>query len=228
VLGSEISWAQGSSKTSRRAPSGWLDLGGRAAAIARSIWNTRAVDVHLTTARLLLRRFDVSDADALLALDSDPLVRHFVEDGEVPTPESARETIEHWLAHYARNDLYGFWAAIERASGQFIGWFHFRPHGDNAADEPELGYRLVSSSWGKGYATEGSRALIDHGFTSGRVQRVVAETMVVHKASRRVMEKVGMRLVRTFVADWPVRIPGDEEGDVEYAITRAEWLQLQR
>ncbi len=65
--------------------------------------------------------------------------------------------------------------------------------------------------------------MIDNGFNSGRVQRVVAETMVVHSASRRVMEKSGMRLVRTFRADWPVRIPGDEEGDVEYAITRAEW-----
>ena len=37
------------------------------------------------------------------------------------------------------------------------------------------------------------------------------------------MEKAGLRLVRTFHADWPVRIPGDEYGDVEYAITRQEW-----
>ena len=50
-----------------------------------------------------------------------------------------------------------------------------------------------------------------------------AETMVVHSGSWRVMEKAGMRRVRTFHADWPVRIPGDEHGDVEYAITRAEW-----
>lgn len=208
--------------------SGRRDPRYRAAAAGWSIWNTRAVDVHLTTARLLLRGFAVSDTDALLALDSDPLVRRFVEDGEVPTRESARETIEHWIGHYASDDMYGFWAAIERTTGQFIGWFHFRPHGGGAADEPELGYRLVSSTWGKGYATEGSRALIDHGFASGRVERVVAETMALHAASRRVMEKSGMRLVRTFRADWPVRIPGDDEGDVEYAITRAEWLQMQR
>ena len=51
-----------------------------------------------------------------------------------------------------------------------------------------------------------------------------ASTMVVNVASRRVMEKVGMRLVRTFHADWPVRIDGDEHGDVEYAITKDEWL----
>ena len=57
----------------------------------------------------------------------------------------------------------------------------------------------------------------------GIVDRIVAETMAVHVASRRVMEKAGMRYIRTFRTTWPVHIPGDEAGDVEYAITRAEW-----
>ena len=47
--------------------------------------------------------------------------------------------------------------------------------------------------------------------------------MAVNTPSRRVMEKAGMRFVRTFHADWPVRIPGNEDGDVEYAIDRAQW-----
>ena len=47
--------------------------------------------------------------------------------------------------------------------------------------------------------------------------------MAVNIGSRRVMEKAGLRYIRTFDADWPVRIPGDEQGDVEYAISRAEW-----
>jgi RimJ/RimL family protein N-acetyltransferase len=77
--------------------------------------------------------------------------------------------------------------------------------------------------WGRGYGTEGSRALIDKGFAEYGIDRVHAETMTVNIGSRRVMEKAGLRYVRTFDADWPVRIPGDEHGDVEYAITRAEW-----
>jgi RimJ/RimL family protein N-acetyltransferase len=52
---------------------------------------------------------------------------------------------------------------------------------------------------------------------------VVAETMVVHAASRRVMEKAGLRAVRFYHADWPYRIPGDEHGDVQYALDREEW-----
>ena len=79
-------------------------------------------------------------------------------------------------------------------------------------------------AWGSGVATEVSAALIDHGFTVLDVERVRAETMAVNVGSRRVMEKVGMRLVREFHADWPVRIDGDEHGEVEYAITRDEWL----
>jgi RimJ/RimL family protein N-acetyltransferase len=52
---------------------------------------------------------------------------------------------------------------------------------------------------------------------------VVAETMAVNAASRRVMEKAGLRYVRTFHQEWPERIEGDEHGDVEYALTKADW-----
>jgi RimJ/RimL family protein N-acetyltransferase len=77
--------------------------------------------------------------------------------------------------------------------------------------------------WGQGYASEGSRALVDKAFRELGVDRVYAETMAVNTASRRVMEKAGLRYLRTFHADWPDRIPGDEHGDVEYALTRDEW-----
>ena len=98
-----------------------------------------------------------------------------------------------------------------------------RPGEGHSADEPELGYRLRRSAWGKGYATEGCRALIDKAFSVHGVRRVLAETMVVNAASRRVMEKAGLRLVRVFHADWPDKIPGDDHGDVEYALDRGTW-----
>ncbi len=103
-------------------------------------------------------------------------------------------------------------------------------------DDPELGYRLKRSAWGKGYATEGSQALIDKAFSELGVQRVMALTYSEHVASRRVMEKVGMRLVRRYkptpeelleylgVTD-PSIFPED---DVEYAITRQEWEALRQ
>jgi RimJ/RimL family protein N-acetyltransferase len=67
--------------------------------------------------------------------------------------------------------------------------------------------------------------LIRKGFTELGVRRVVASTMTANLASRRVMEKSGLRFVKTFHRDWPDVIEGSEEGDVEYALTKAEWEQ---
>ena len=183
------------------------------------------MNVFLETERITLRRFTPDDVDLLVDLDSDPDVMFFITGGR-PTPrdEIESEVLPAFLSYYERFDGYGFWAVIERATDEFIGWFHFRPAAGHPADEPELGYRLKKSAWGKGYGSEGSIALIDKGFTDHGVRRALAETMVVNAASRRVMEKAGMRAVRTFHQPWPDPIPGDEHGDIEYAITRDEWL----
>ena len=182
------------------------------------------MQVLLETERLVLRRFTLDDVDNLVELDSDPDVMHFITGGRAtPRAEIEQDILPHVLRYYEDGDRYGFWAAIEKSTGTFLGWFHFRPAEGRPSDEPELGYRLRRSAWGQGYATEGSRALIHKGFTELGVRRVVAETMVVNTASRRVMEKAGLTLVRTFQQEWPDRIPGDEHGDVEYALTRADW-----
>jgi len=182
------------------------------------------VEVYLQTGRLVLRRFTSEDAQLLYELDNDPDVMHFINLGApVPRAEVDDIILPAFLSYYQRVDGFGFWAAIEKQSGRFLGWFHFRPGEGAAPLESELGYRLHRWAWGNGYATEGSRALISKGFVELGVARVTAQTMAAHVASRRVMEKSGLRCVRTFHADWPVRIPGDELGDVEYALDRDEW-----
>jgi len=182
------------------------------------------VHVYLETERLILRRLVPEDVDAITALDADPAVMRYVTGG-LPTPrdEIRDDYLPAWLAYYERGDRYGFWAAVERRTGGFLGWFHLRPGPDDPDDEPELGYRLVASAWGRGYATEGSRALIRKAFIDLGVRRVYATTMVVNVGSWRVMEKAGLRRIRVFHQPWPYPIEGEEQGDVEYALTRAEW-----
>src|SRR5580700_6125741 len=184
------------------------------------------MDVFLETERLVLRRFTSADADLLASLDADPDVMHFVTGG-VPTSRAEIESdfLPAFLGYYGRYEGFGFWAAVAKPTGEFLGWFHFRPRQDAVPGEVELGYRLRKSAWGKGYATEGSRALIRKGFTEFGVQRVVAEAMAVNQASRRVMEKAGLSLVRTFHQPWPYPIDGDEFGVVEYALDKAGWQQ---
>ena len=180
--------------------------------------------VFLETERLLLRRFTESDVANLHDLDGDPEVMRFINGGKPVSRDVIREeTLPRFLRAYERFEGFGVWATIERSTGEFVGWFEFYPSKDAGPEEVELGYRLRRSAWGKGYATEGSRALIRKGFTELGVQRVVAETMAVNTASRRVMEKSGLTYVRTFHQEWPERIEGDEYGDVEYALTKADW-----
>jgi RimJ/RimL family protein N-acetyltransferase len=187
------------------------------------------MDVFLETERMVLRRFTAADVDNLAQLDSDPDVMRFITGGR-PTPraEIEQEIVPAWLAYYQRYPGYGFWAAIEKSTGRFLGWFHLRPHPEHGLpDEPELGYRMRRSAWGQGYATEGARSLIRKAFTELGAERVYAETMAVNIASRRVMEKAGLKFVRTFHQPWPDRIEGDEHGDVEYELRRADWERLE-
>ena len=195
------------------------------------------MDVLLETDRLILRRFTMDDIDALAELDSDPAVMQYVSGGNATDrDEIETDYLPHFLSYYARYERFGFWAAIERATGDFLGWFHFRPHSEEAPNEPELGYRLRQAAWGNGYGTEGSLALIEMGFERLDIERVTATAFADNQASRRIMEKVGMRLVRSYkmmpdelFAELGVTDPTlFEGGAVEYAITRSEWESRRR
>lgn len=180
--------------------------------------------IYLETERLILRELTPDDLDHLVALDADPAVMRNINGG-IPTPREviAGERLPRIFRAYERADGYGLWAAIERSTGDFLGWFHLLRSDTGHPGDAELGYRLRRSAWGKGYATEGSRALIRKGFTELGVQRVTACTDEVHLASRRVMEKAGMTLARTFLAPWPELPGGPELEAVEYAITKDAW-----
>ncbi|AUY49632.1 GNAT family N-acetyltransferase [Streptomyces sp. CB01881] len=183
--------------------------------------------VYLATERLVLRRFTSADADRLVELDGDPEVMRYLTGGRATPREVVEDTVlPLYLAHYERYGDLSWWAAEERDGGAFLGWFEFRPtdpQDPTGRSEVELGYRLRRPAWGHGYATEGARALVRHGFTELGVRRVVAYTMAVNSGSRRVMEKSGLRYVRTFHEDYPERIPGSEHGEVEYALEAADW-----
>jgi len=192
------------------------------------------VDVFLKTGRLTLRPFTADDVEVLVELDSDPEVMRFLSGG-APTSRHTIETrvLPRFMAGYAELEGPGYWAALAADSNEFLGWFAVHPVHDRPG-EFELGYRLRRSAWGRGLATEGSLALLHEGFRRAAIA-VFAQTYEDNIASRRVMEKLGMRFVREFkVSDEALRegtfdagaadaLPGD---DVEYAITSEEWRSL--
>ncbi|HEY1349277.1 MAG TPA: GNAT family N-acetyltransferase [Ktedonobacteraceae bacterium] len=193
------------------------------------------MQICLETARMVLRRFTADDVDRLLELDSDPEVMRFLNGG-VPTPRQAIEgdILPAFLRSYEACPGCGVFAALAKAGGEFLGWFSFLPTHGACCTEVSSGYRLRRACWGQGYATEGVRALIRLGFGTLGVQRVVASTYQDNLASRRVMEKAGLVLVRRYrmtgaelqasvstVHDASVALwDGD---DLEYALHRADW-----
>jgi len=194
------------------------------------------VIVVLVTERLVLRQFTAADAGALLALDGDPRVMRFIDRKTKSRAQIEAEVLPRFLAYYAAYRDFGFWAAQGRGGGDFVGWFGLRPVTPSTAamvdwpDAPpgeasvaELGYRLRASTWGRGYATEGARALVRRAFTELAVTRIVATTMAVNTRSRRVLEKAGLKYVRTVHLDWPDPLPGTEYGEVEYELHRDDW-----
>lgn len=178
----------------------------------------------LETERLVLRRFTEADLDSLIELNSDPDVMRFLTGGKPTPPERIeKEILPAILREYGRNPRHARWAAEEKATGEFIGWFGLRQRAGRRLGEVALGFRLRKSAWGRGYATEGAIALIDLCFRELGVDRVFAHTMAVNTASRRVMEKAGMRLARTFHLEWDDPIDGSELGEVEYEVRKTDW-----
>jgi RimJ/RimL family protein N-acetyltransferase len=168
---------------------------------------------ELRTARLHLRRLTVDHLPDLVALDADPAVMRFISGGAPNSRETyERELLPRMLAW--DEHPFGFLAAYE--GGEFVGWFHLRP---SVADDAvlELGYRLRRAAWGRGLATEGSRALVAYAFAALRHPAVDACAHPDNAASIGVMIKCGMTFRGTFMHP---RIPLEV---VRYMVEREAW-----
>jgi RimJ/RimL family protein N-acetyltransferase len=180
--------------------------------------------IILRTERLYLRELVRTDSAALFELDSDPEVMRHISKGK-PTSMSKIECeyLPLMLSYQGTSPPQGFWAAHLISDDQFIGWFHLRPD-KFTKEEMELGYRLKRDFWGRGLATEGSKAIVMRALGEWGYDVVSARTLVVNTASRRVMEKTGLRFESEF--DWGEAIlPGwtvEERRGVKYSLNRAQ------
>ncbi len=160
----------------------------------------------LETPRLVLRELDPDDLDFVAAMLADPEVMRYW-----PRPYS-REEAEDWVRRqrerYAR-DGYGYWLAVERATGRPVGQAGLLAVEVDGIEEVALGYMIHRPFWRRGYATEAAAACLHVGFVELGLERVVADVDPDNAASVRVLEKVGMR-------------PAGRKGEkLLYAATRA-------
>jgi RimJ/RimL family protein N-acetyltransferase len=159
-------------------------------------------------------------------LDSDPEVLRYLSPGP-RTRAEVKEAHQRRMAAAGTVPGLGFWVGF--VDGDFVGWWILQPpEGPGqpyGIDQADLGYRILRRHWRQGLASEGSRELIRYGFMDMRLRRIFAQTLAVNTPSRAVMTSLGMHYVRSFPADYPAGIPGVHQGEVEYAITREEWLR---
>ncbi len=183
-------------------------------------WNRLAVPTptvwlrmrpSLETPRLLLRPLCPSDASWLAELNRDTEVMRFIPGGPRPPDEAAREAQDQIFLDQHSPHL-GYWAIEERANAGVHGWAALKKLN---IDDIEVGYRLLRPAWSRGIATEAAARLLDYGFLTLELDRIVAVTFPENIASRRVIEKLGLRLEKSYSRDghdW-----------LYFAIARSEW-----
>ena len=145
----------------------------------------------IETERLCLRELCLNDLEALHAVLSDPVaMQHY------PKPYD-REMTKGWIEWNLRNYAqyaFGLWAVVQKKDGLFLGDCGLTIQQVDDKPELEIGYHILRSNWGRGFATESAVACRDYAFDQLGKNRVISWMTPDNLASRRVAEKVGMRL----------------------------------
>lgn len=179
----------------------------------------------IETARLIFRTWKNEDAKAYYQINQDPKVFELLQ-GPL-TMEQVNDFIPAVNNH---QDKYGYtlWAVELRETGELMGFIglnytnwesHFTP-------AVEVGWRLGSEYWGKGYATEGAKAALDYGFKKCGLKEIVSFTVPANVRSIRVMERIGLK--RDVKSDFfHPKLPADHPLSLHvlYRATKQEYLQ---
>ena len=147
----------------------------------------------METERLFLRRYAEKDKKHFIALFTDVAVMKYVGDG-VMTGEQA-EAFWRKLFETLYPQNFNIWAVFTRADSRYVGHAGIYPRPAKKQDW-EFVYFLNRESWGKGYATEIARRIVEYGFEELNLPEVFATVDDEHSASIRILEKSGMNFER--------------------------------
>ena len=171
--------------------------------------------IFCETERLILREFE--DINDLFEMDSDPAVHLYIENKPVKTTEEIKTAIEMLKKQYAENGI-ARWAVINKQTNECLGWAGLKFINSNLNNHTifyDLGYRFKQKHWGKGFATESAKAIIDYGFTKLEIDSLFAITDPNNLNSKKVLSKLGFDFQETF----------DYEGDPTdwFELTKTKW-----
>ena len=178
----------------------------------------------IATTRLILRDYTPADAAEALVINADEEVMRYLGGVQHRTVDEIREFLECVAAKYARYRErglpHGAWAVRERDGGALVGTALLKPLPDAAGadtDAIEVGWHLARAAWGKGYATEFGKALLERGFSQLDVQELHAVVDPGNVRSEAVAKRLGFTH-RGLVDAWYGKT------FEHFTLERAEWF----
>ena len=173
------------------------------------------MNLTLETPRLLLRPFELSDAEDMFEMDKNPEVHKYLWQTPTKSKDETVKIISYIQKQYAENNI-GRFATILKETGEFIGWTgikYINDHVENGnTNFYDYGYRLSEKFWNKGFATEASVAWLKYGFDEMNIEKMNAYTHAENGASNHVLQKVGFQFMENY----------QDENDVTW-----KWWQME-
>ena len=180
--------------------------------------------IYLKTQRLNLRQWRAADCSLFAGLTADPLVMKYFP--ATLNRASSDALVDYFSASIDHNG-WGFWATEIAETGEFIGFIGINQPSQTLPFSPcvEIGWRLATQYWGKGYASEGAKACLKFAFEELALAEVVSMTPRLNCRSEKVMQRIGMRDAQQNF-NYPAIPEGNELAEhVLYKITAAQWRQ---
>lgn len=152
----------------------------------------------LKTERLILEPWSSSDWETFRPIATDPEVMRYINGGVPWTDEEIQSFVNRQVLLYCAR---GFcrWKLLEKATGELIGFCG--PGMWRDAPDPEIGWWLARSHWGRGLATEAARAALQDAFERVGLERVISIAMPGNRASIGIMKKLGLEFDAEFESD---------------------------
>ena len=180
-------------------------------------------NIILKTDRLLLRTWCNDDLIPMYQINQDPLVMEYFP--SLCDWEDTKKFVTKINQHHQKNG-FSLYAVELKKTGEFIGFVGLSIPEFEAHFTPciEIGYRLSSQHWGKGYATEAAQTVLDYAFNELKLNKIVSFTSILNKKSIRVMEKIGLKKVKEGNFYHPC-LPQDHKLSLHvlYTITKNEY-----
>ena len=165
------------------------------------------------SSRLSYKLMSKDDADLFFELDQDVDVMRYINNGKLPTMEEIHNIYIPRMESYSNPEKgWGIWKVSIIENNTYIGWILARPmdfFNDNyIEDNLEIGWRFKKSSWGMGYATEAARSITTPLIANCCITKFTAIAIAENQASINIMQKLGMKYIKTDIHKDPL---GDDE-----------------